>query len=183
MFLTLTAGVWSSALAAVASSWCMHDMGVSEADVAPASGEHDCCRAKLDDANAPHSESSEHAHEAATTHENSSSPEPQADGAHAQMDCALTKEPEAGSRSAAAFGERGRSCFECCAGRANQTPATAAISAPEQNKVKRAAANASACANELFVPGAHGVSHLAPSQHAPPVPRERRHVLISVFLI
>lgn len=98
------------------------------------------------------------------------------------MDCAGAEDSESEARLAA-FGVRGRSCFECCAGRTNQMPTTAVVSVPEQNKVKRAAAHVSVGAHDLFAPDASGVSHLAPSQHAPPAPHERRHMLIGVFLI
>lgn len=187
MLLTLTAGVWGSALAA--SAGCLHDMS---ADAAPASDEHDCCRARIGASNtlpSEHSPATEHAHDAEATHAPS---QPQSGGAHARtarMDCEAaetqveTRAGEAKSLAAEAFGEGGRSCFECCAGRANQLPATATISAPEQHRVKRAASNASVCAHDLFAPAASGVAHLTPSQHAPPAPHERRHMLISVFLI
>jgi hypothetical protein len=181
ILLTLTAGVWSSALAAVASeSSCLHEASAPDAAAVSPSDEHDCCRAKLGEADAPRAEPAQHSHDAAT-HEQTLS-QPQADTAHAPMDCAGVEQTEHESK-ATAFGERERSCFECCAGRANQTPATATLSAPEQNKAKRAAAQASVKARDSFAPEAHGVSHLAPSQHAPPTPRERRHMLISVFLI
>lgn len=191
MFLTLTAGVWGGALAAFASSaWCLHDMNASEADVAPASDEHDCCRARLGDANATHSESTEHSHDDAATHEDALS-QTQANNPHAEMDCASAQGPESESaegpesesKATAVFGERGPSCFECCAGRANQTPITATFGAPEQNKIKRDGASAPVNAHDLFAPAAHGISHLTPSQHAPPMPAGRRHVLLSVFLI
>jgi hypothetical protein len=183
MFLTLTAGMWGGALAAFASSaWCTHDMIASEADAAPASDEHDCCRARFADANAPHSGSEERSHHADATRAGALS-QTQPNNSHAEMDCARARGPESESKVAAAFGERGRSCLECCAGRANQTPITATFSAPEQSKMKRDGANARVNAHDLFAPDAHGVSHLTPSQHAPPVPAGRRHALISVFLI
>lgn len=185
IILTLTAGMWSSALAAVADACCMDETSTPLV-AAPSSDEHDCCVAKLGEPDAPHSESIEHAHEAAATHDDAPSPEPQADAAHAEMDCANSKEPSGEGKSeakAAAFDERGRSCFECCAGRSNQMPTTAAFNAPEPNKVKRAAPNVSMSARDLFAPDASGVSHLKPSQHAPPAPGERRHMLNSVFLI
>lgn len=182
MLLTLTAGVWGNALAAVISACCMNETSAPVA-AAPASDEHDCCRAKLGESNATHTEATEHAHDAtaATTHEDA--PEPQPGGSHAGMDCAGTEEAGSDTRATTAFGERVRSCFECCAGRTKQMPTTATFSAPEQNKVKRAAANASAVAHDSFAPASSGVSHLVPSQHAPPAPSERRHMLISVFLI
>lgn len=191
MFLTLTAGVWGGALAAFASTaWCPHDMSASEAGSAPASDEHDCCRARFGDANVPHTESTEHTHDAAATHVDALS-QTQANNPHAEMDCARAQGPKSESaegpgsesKATAAFGEGGRSCFECCAGRGNQTPITATFGAPEQNKIKRDGANAPVNEHDLFAPDAHGVSHLTPSQHAPPIPAGRRHVLISVFLI
>lgn len=183
LILTLTAGAWGGVLAAVVAACCMNDAGASNVAVAPASDEHDCCRAKLDETDAPPSESTGHAHdEAAATHEDAPSPEPQADGSHDGMDCEVAAEPESGTK-VAALGERGRSCFECCAGRSQQMPTTATISAPEPNKVKRAAAHASTSARDTFASDAHGVAHLSPSQHAPPAPRARRHKLINVFLI
>ncbi|HLL71677.1 MAG TPA: hypothetical protein VK363_09610, partial [Pyrinomonadaceae bacterium] len=60
MLLTLTAGVWTSALAA-AAVWC------APADAVVASDEHDCCIAKVGKSNAHHAESQEIQHEA--THE------------------------------------------------------------------------------------------------------------------
>jgi hypothetical protein len=186
IILTLTSGVWSSALAAVADACCMNEASADAIAATQASDEHDCCVAKIDEPDAPHSESTEQAHEVAATHESASSRESQADAAHAWMDCAGAKESSGEAKSAtraAAFDERMRSCFACCAGRSNQMPTNAAFSAPEPNKVKRAAGSVSTGARQLFTPGASCVSHLAPSQHAPPAQRERRHILNSVFLI
>ncbi|HEV7903756.1 MAG TPA: hypothetical protein VGO96_07945 [Pyrinomonadaceae bacterium] len=187
LLLTLTAGVWGSAIA-VAAACCMDDASASNgAAAAPASDEHDCCRAKLGESNAPPSQSNEHAHAiAAATHEDAHAPKPQADAAHANVDCMGAAESEsvaAGAGAAVGFVERGRSCFECCAGRGKQMPTTATTSAPEPNKVKRAALNGADDARRSFAPTASGVAHLSPSQHAPPAPGERRHKLINVFLI
>jgi hypothetical protein len=184
MLFTLTASVWGSALAAVVFACCMNEASASNV-AAPASDEHDCCRAKLGESDAPHAESTEHSPAAAmTTHEDASVPEPQTGGAHhAGMDCAGAEEPGNEAKASAAFGERGRSCLECCAGRTKQMPTTATFNTPEQNRAKRAAANAHVVSRDSFAPAASGVSHLAPSQHAPPAPVERRHVLNSVFLI
>ena len=185
LLLTLTAGVWSGALAAVAAACCTSDASASVV-AAPASDGHDCCRAKLGESNAPPSESTEHAHAVAATHEDEHAPKPHADAAHAGEDCVGASESESVATTAGtavAFGERGRSCFECCAGRSRQMPTTATASAPEPNKVKRVAAHASSGARHSFAPGAQGVAHLSPSQHAPPAPGERRHKLINVFLI
>jgi hypothetical protein len=180
MLLTLTAGVWSSALVAVASAWCMH--GANASNAAQASDEHDCCRAKTGEPDAPHSESTAHAHDADASHENALSQTETSDS-HAGMNCAAAEKPENESKAASAFGEGVRSCFECCAGRANQTPTNATLNAPEQNRVKRAPTHASVSARDLFAPVAQGVSQHAPSQHAPPTSGERRHKLINVFLI
>jgi hypothetical protein len=185
IILSLTAGMWSSALAAVASACCMDETSAPLLAAAPSSDEHDCCVVKPGEPDAPHSESIEHAHEAAAT-QDSEPPEPQAEAAHAGMDCANSKEPSGAGKSeaqAAVFDERGRSCAACCAGGGKQMPTTAAFSAPEPNKVKRAAPNVATRARVLFAPDASGVAHLKPSQHAPPAPRERRHMLNSVFLI
>ena len=170
MFLTLTAGVWSSALAA-ASDWCMH-----ERRAPVASDEHDCCRAKIGDPDTHHSGSQE------TSHENSTA-RTSPDESHAGMNCGgadVSSTPETG---VVAMGERGGSCAECCAGGSGQTPATAAVVAPEQNKVRRDAGSDSASARGLFALAPSHVLHLAPSQHAPPATPQRRHVLIGVFLI
>ncbi|HEX8423128.1 MAG TPA: hypothetical protein VF634_06940 [Pyrinomonadaceae bacterium] len=180
LILTLTAGVWGGALAAVAAACCADEMSAPDVAAAPAPDEHDCCRAKLGEPDAPHAETTEHAHAATATHEDEPSHEPQAGGPHAGMDCAGAGEPE-DEVTAAAFG--GRSCVECCAGRGNRTPTTATVSAPEPNKVKRAAPYVSASAHDSFTTAAQGVSPLTPTQHAPPASRERRHILISVFLI
>jgi hypothetical protein len=185
MLFTLTASVWGSALAAVVFACCMNEASASNV-AAPASDEHDCCRAKLGESNAPHSEATEHSHAAAATatHEDELAPEPQADAApHAGMDCAGAGEPGNEAKAIAASGERGRSCLECCAGRSKQMPTTATFSTPEQSRVKRAAAHVPVAVRGSFAPATSGVSHLAPSQHAPPAPVERRHKLISVFLI
>jgi hypothetical protein len=180
LLLTLTAGVWSGALAAVAAACCSNDASASVV-ATPASDEHDCCRAKLGESNAPHAESDEHAHAAlAATH--ADAPAPQTDGAHAGADCEAAAESEGGANGAA-FVEGGRSCSECCAGRTKQMPTTATLAAPELNKAKRAATHAPVGARDSFAPTASGVAHLSPSQHAPPAPRERRHKLINVFLI
>lgn len=189
IMLTLTAGMWSSALAAVAAACCMEETSADAVAATPAFDEHDCCVARIGESNAPHSEETEHG-EAAMHDSSALSPEPQADATHAGMDCAGAKEPSSEAASEAksetkfaAFDERGRSCLACCAGGGNRMPTTAAFSAPEPNKVKRAAGSVSASARDLFAPDASGVSHLKPSQHAPPAPLERRHILNSVFLI
>jgi hypothetical protein len=172
MLLTLTAGVWGSALAA--SAWCMH------AAVAPAApDEHDCCRANLGQSNAHHAESRETSHDAA--HEDPAT-EDQAHAAHAGMNCGVADASATPEGAPATLIHRGLSCADCCAGGSQQTPATAVFVAPEQHKVKRAASD-SASAGDLFAHAPVRVSHLAATQHAPPVPPERRHILISVFLI
>ncbi|HEY0100808.1 MAG TPA: hypothetical protein VGB76_17815 [Pyrinomonadaceae bacterium] len=180
LLLTLTAGVWSSALAAVVYACCADETSAASTVAAlPAPDEHDCCRARFAEPGAPPAEATGHAHEAAT-HEDELSPAPQVESSHAGMDCANSKEPESDAR-VTAFGER--LCSECCVGRGNQVPTTATFSAPEQNRAKRDAASVYVNARELFAPGTQGVAHLSPSQHAPPASRERRHILISVFLI
>jgi len=171
MLLTLTAGVWSSALAA---GWCLH-----EASAPVASDEHDCCRARIGGSNSLDSESPDDSHGA--THDKSVS-QNQVVESHAEMHCAGAEESVRQTKALAVV-ERGLSCFECCANRPGQMPTTATIVAPEQNKVKRAAGNASVSARYLFAPTALDVSHLAPSQHAPPPTEQSRHMLISVFLI
>jgi hypothetical protein len=172
MLLTLTAGVWGSALAA-ASAWCMH-----EASAPAESDGHDCCRAKIGESNTPHSESTQTSHDA--SHETSTT-QHQAGESHAGMNCGGAKDSSTPEIDAAAFG--GLSCAECCAGGSSKTPATAVFVAPEQNKVKRDASGDSQSARDLFASMTVYVSHLAPSQHAPPSPAARRHVLIGVFLI
>jgi hypothetical protein len=174
MLLTLTAGVWGSALAA--SAWCMHE---TSAPSAP--DEHDCCRAKLGESNAHHSEAQGTSHDDAV-HENSTT-EDESHNAHAGMNCDGANASATPEHAPAALVQHGLSCAECCAGGSRQAPATAVFVAPEQNKVKRAAANDSTGAGDLFAHAPIRVSHLAATQHAPPVPPERRHVLISVFLI
>jgi hypothetical protein len=171
LLLTLTAGVWGSALAA---NSCWHEAGAPVA-----ADEHECCRARIGESNAPHSESPDDSHEA--TRENSVS-QNQVVESHAGMDCdgAAESVPQV---KAPAFGGREFSCVECCANRPRQTPATPTIVAPEPNTVKRAAGHASVNARDLFTPIILDVSHLVPSQHAPPPTAERRHMLISVFLI
>lgn len=173
ILLTFTAGVWSSALA---GAWCLHEMS---APAATASDEHDCCRARVGEPNRHHSESPENSHEA--TREKTI-PQTQAAGQHSRMDCEGVGEPARKSK-VKAFGERRSSCFECCAGRTGQTPTATVVVAPEQSKVKRDAANAFVAARDLFAPALLNVSHLVPSQHAPPATGQRRQILISVFLI
>lgn len=173
MLLTLTAGVWTSALAA-AARWCAHDANASA--VAVASDEHDCCIAKVGKSNAHHSESREIPHEA--THEPSTTQTQAA--SHDEMNCDGASDS---AHETAVSGQRGLSCLECCAGGSGQTPATPVVVAPEQGKVKRDAANATTFARQLFAPAALCVSHLSPTQHAPPPKEQRRHILISVFLI
>ncbi|HZG54496.1 MAG TPA: hypothetical protein VEZ40_20510, partial [Pyrinomonadaceae bacterium] len=101
--------------------------------------------------------------------------------AHSGMDCADDAAAATPEIRVAARG--GRSCAECCAGGSGQTPATAVVVAPEQTRVKRDAVSESARARHLFAPAPPHLSHLAPSQHAPPAPLERRHLLLGVFLI
>jgi len=175
MFLTLSAGVWSSASAAAFAS-CMHD-----ASAMPAPDEHDCCRAQIGEPDAPHAAPGETSHGEAA-HENSST-DNQAQESHAGTDCAGAAASTARETGVVAMSERGLSCAECCVGGSGQTPATAAVVAPEQNKIKRDAGSASARERDAFPPASSPVSHLAPSQHAPPAHPERRHVLIGVFLI
>lgn len=182
MLLTLTAGAWTNVLAA-AAAWCAHDASAHDASapVAVASDEHDCCIAKVGAGSAHHSASPEVSHEA--THEQTTT-HTQAAASHAGMNCDGADESARGTYEAASVtASRGLSCFECCAGRSGQTPATAVVVAPEQNKVKRDAANATVHARDLFAHASLNVSHLAPSQHAPPANEQRRHILISVFLI
>lgn len=171
--LTLTAGMWSSALAA-AAAWCAH-----EADAAAAaSDEHDCCRAKIGEPDAHHSASPQTSHDAAhkpsTTHG-------QAGATRAATDCGGAESSSTTEITVASLG--GRSCVECCAGVPGKTPAPAVFVTPEQGKVKRDAGDNCASASDLFASVTLDVSHLAPSQHAPPAPPGRRHILISVFLI
>lgn len=174
MLLTLAAGVWGSALAA-ASDLCMHEAGAP-----PASDEHDCCRANIGESNAHHSEPQGTSHDAA--HENSNN-EGQAHAAHAGTDCGGASAASTPEHATAALVRRGLSCAECCAGGSPRAPATAVFVAPEQHKVRRAAASGSACAGDLFAPARVHLSHLAATQHAPPASPERRHILINVFLI
>ncbi|MCA1565681.1 MAG: hypothetical protein LC803_08580 [Acidobacteria bacterium] len=175
MLLTLTAGVWGSALAA-ASAWCMHD---ASAPAAP--DEHDCCRAKIGESNTHHSGSQQTSHDA--SHENSTT-HAQAAESHAGMNCGGAEASATPEIGGASLGAGGLSRAPCCAGGSGKTPATAVVVAPEQNKVKRV--EGGACregASRLFTPVTLDVSHLAPSRHAPPSSPERRHVLISIFLI
>jgi len=184
MLLTLTAGVWTSALAA-AAVWC------APADAVVASDEHDCCIAKVGKSNAHHAESQEIQHEAthepatkqvAAMHEGSTT-QTQTPAPHGETNCDGASDPARETHEAALSVEGGLSCFECCAGGSGQTPVTAIVVAPEQTKVKRDAANATAHMRQLFAPASLDISHLAPSQHAPPHKEQRRHILISVFLI
>jgi hypothetical protein len=170
MLLTLTAVVWGSALAA---GWCTH-----EADAPSVSGEHDCCRAKIGDLDAGHTPSQGTSHDA--SHENSTARK-QAEASHAGMNCGRANAASTPETQASAFVAHGLTCAECCVDNSGQTPATAALVAPEQNKIKRDAGRASA--RDLFTPAALYVSHLAPTQHAPPSPPGLRHILIGVFLI
>lgn len=171
---TLTAGVWSSASAAAGS--CLH-----KASAPVVSDEHDCCRARVGESNSHHSEAPDDSREA--TH-GKPVPQNQVAGSHAVMDCEGAEEP-ARQAKATAVGERGSTCFECCASRPGQTPTTPTIVAPEQNKVKRDAGSAQVNGRAMFAPTTTDASHLAPSQHAPPLTEQqrRRHILISVFLI
>ena len=185
LLLALSAGVWGGAFAAVASACCL---SAAAGETAPASDEHDCCRAKIGESNASHTESTGHAHAGtAATREDELAPEPQADGSHAGLDCEAAAASGGGANAveakAVCFAERGHSCLECCAGRGKQMPTTATVSAPEPNKVKRGGAHASSGTHRSFAHGAQDVAHLSPSQHAPPAPGERRHKLINVFLI
>jgi hypothetical protein len=174
MLLTLAAGVWGGA-SAVASRLCIHESGAPSAP-----GEHDCCRADIARSNARHPESQEISHDAAS--EDSTAAD-QARDAHAGMNCGGADSASTSENSMAASGLRGLSCGECCAGGSGKTPAMAVVVVPEQNKVKRGAGADSTGASDPFAPVAIDISRLAPSQHAPPAPTERRHMLISVFLI
>ncbi|HZG52961.1 MAG TPA: hypothetical protein VEZ40_12565, partial [Pyrinomonadaceae bacterium] len=69
MFLTLTAGVWSSAPADAAAR-CLHD----EASAPSAPDEHDCCRAKIGEQNARRTASQDASHDAG--HEKSTARQP-----------------------------------------------------------------------------------------------------------
>ncbi len=176
LLLTLTAGVWGSALAVAASSAaCAHE---ADAASAAASDEHDCCRVNIDEPDTHHSQapqtSHDAAHEKSTAHGHSGAP-------RAAMNCGGAEAVSTPDLDVASLG--GRSCVECCAGVPGKTPATAAFITPEQNKVKRDAGDDCAAASDPFAPVTLDVSHLAPSQHAPPAPPGRRHILISVFLI
>jgi hypothetical protein len=199
LLLTLTAGVWGSALAA-ASEWCMH------AGSAPAaSGEHDCCRAKIGAPEAAHPAAHDDAsgrasHDISThdvsTHDSSTHDASTHDAsrvesntlsrdaaAHAGMNCAEADAAADATPAVRAATAAGLSCTECCAGNSGQTPATPLSVVPEQSKFKRAAESVRAGACGFYAPSPTRFSHLAPTQHAPPAPGERRHILISVFLI
>ncbi len=176
MLLTLTTGVWSSALT-VAGGWCRH-----EASAPVASDEHDCCRARIGESNSQYSESPDNSPGATRGKWASQN---QVGGSQAGMDGSRVAEaaefvPRA---KATSFDECGLSCFECCANRSGKMPVTPTIVAPEPNQVKRVAGAASASAWYSFASTAFDISTLAPSQHAPPPTAERRHMLISVFLI
>lgn len=170
MLLTLAAVAWGGAQAA---EWCLHEAGA-----ASASDEHDCCRAKIGGSDRGHSASQGTSHDA--PHENSTA-QKQAGESHAGMNCGRADAASTPETQAYAFVAHGLSCAECCVDGSGQTPATAAVVAPEQNKIKRDAGRASA--RDLFAPAALYVSHLAPTQHAPPSPPGHRHILIGVFLI
>lgn len=178
MLLTLTAGVWTSALAA-AARWCAHEESAPAA-VAAAPDEHDCCIARVGKPDAHHAESQEIPHEA--THEPATT-QTQTPAPHGETNCDGASDPARERHETALSVEGAPSCFECCAGGSGRTPATPVVVAPEQGKVKRAAADATTNARQLFAPAALDISHLAPSQHAPPHKEQRRHILISVFLI
>jgi len=178
ILLTLTAGVWTSALAA-AARWCALS-SCAPAAVAVAPDEHDCCIAKVGKPDAHHAESPGDSHEA--THEPATT-QAQTPAPHGEMNCDGASDSVRKTHEAALSVEGGLSCFECCAGGSGRTPATPVVVTPEQGKVKRDAADATTNARQLFAPAAHGISHLAPTQHAPPHKEQRRHILISVFLI
>jgi len=180
LLLTLTAGVWGGALASAASAWCSHEAG----ETSDAADAHDCCRARIgNSAAAHHSDPQPAPHDASTTRHERSNARNQIDQSHAGMTCDGAASASTTETDAPALGARGLSCADCCAGGSSETPATAFVVAPEQGKVKRDAASASVGARERNAPAPSHVSHLAPSQHAPPVPPDRRHILISVFLI
>ncbi|HYO98690.1 MAG TPA: hypothetical protein VER76_00580 [Pyrinomonadaceae bacterium] len=185
MLLTLAAGVWTCAPSADAAP-CAHDTDAHAS--ATASDEHDCCLARIGQPDAHHPASPEISHEAThqqSTHEQSTL-QTQTAASHAGTHCDSARDSARdthGEEAAAAGGDCGRSCFECCAGRSGQTPTTAVVAAPEQGKAKRDAAHATPAARQLFAHASPDISHLAPSQHAPPQNEQRRHILISVFLI
>lgn len=182
MLLTLAAGVWTCAPNADAAS-CAHDTD-AHASAVTASEEHDCCVARIGQPDAHHPASPEISHEAThqqSTHERSTL-QTQTAAPHAATHCDSARDTH-GEAAAAAGVDCGRSCFECCAGRSGQTPTTAVVGAPEQGKAKRDAAHATTSARHLFAPASTDISHLAPSQHAPPPNEQRRHILNSVFLI
>lgn len=174
LLLMLTSGMWSSVVPAAASAWCSHEAGA-----ASASDEHDCCRADIGNSDAHHAESAETPHAAA--HERSTTQNQPAE-AHAGMNCGGAHASPPPESSPVALVHAEQTCAECCAGGSGQTPATAVVGTPEQNKVKRDAGGDSAGASDLFALSPVHVSPLAPTQHAPPA-AERRHVLISVFRI
>jgi hypothetical protein len=184
ILLTLTAGVWGGTLAA-ASEWCMHAGSSAPA----ASDEHDCCRAKIGTPDAAHPDGHDDAsgrasHDASTHDASRVEPDTLSQAAaHAGMNCAEADAAADGTPAVRAATASGLSCIECCAGNSGQTPATPLSVAPEQSKFKRAAESvrAGACGFYAFSPSR--ISHLAPTQHAPPAPGERRHMLNSVFLI
>ncbi|HZH31055.1 MAG TPA: hypothetical protein VEY11_09865 [Pyrinomonadaceae bacterium] len=194
ILLTLTAGVWGSALAA-ASEWCMHAGSSAPA----ASDEHDCCRAKIGapDAAHPaaHDDASGRASRDASTHD-ASTPDVSTHNAshvesntlnqaaaHAGVNCVDADAAADAMPAIRAATASGLSCAECCAGNSGQTPATPLSVAPEQSKFKRAAESVRAGTYGFYAFSPSRISHLAPTQHAPPASTERRYILISVFLI
>jgi len=172
--LTLMAGVWSGASIA-ASACCMH-----EASAPVVSNEHDCCRAEIGDANERRTDSQPTSHDA--SHEKSNM-RAQSQATHAGVNCVSAVAPSEGETGAAAFGRGGLSCAECCAGRSGHTPATAMVAISEQNRAKREARGVATGACSTFSFARARISYFAPTQHAPPSSSERRHVLLSLFLI
>ena len=176
--LTLMAGVWSGASIA-ASACCMHEAGAPVV-----SNEHDRCRAEIGVANERRTDSQTTSQ--TTSHDASheeSTMRAQSQATRAGVDCVSAGASSEGETGAAAFGRGGLSCAECCAGRSGHTPTTAVVAVSEQNRAKRDAGSVATGVRSLLAAVQARVSHFAPTQHAPPSSSERRHVLLSLFLI
>jgi hypothetical protein len=146
----------------LAAALCPH-AGSSQSQAAAAE-DHACCRAKLEKTEAPR----RHSH---SSHQ---------EKAHCTKTSSASASHNHGG-GGAVFKQATEACAHCI-GR-NELPATPA-SVRELTLQKRAASKmVGHTAVPAQPPTAISIAHFTPTQHAPPEPAIRKHLLLSVFLI
>ena len=162
LLLALLTGGWGSVLAA---AFCVHDATAQPLAVAEG---HECCRARLEQPveHCATEKSAHDAHEAMATEEMAETPQPAAEQA---------------ASVAFAFGQNEGACLHCASH--NGLPqAIASAREPEQKK-RDASAVTTSVTKTLAPLIATFTRPLPKGRGAPPGNTDRRHLLLSVFVI